>query len=236
MEPSKLITEESARKLAEVRSLIESYKIESIKITTDSEAEGSIETVATLKEAKKELEKEMKPHYDKYVSIRDYFKDPIAKIDEITRAFSKAYTNYRAEKDRIAKEAQKLLDEQAAEAKRKETEKAEKAQEKADEYRAAGRYHLADKWEEKAQEKQESAQTISAPIVQPSYVKNVRGVMNTRKVYKARILNVKNVLVYFHKHGVPQDVVDACQKHFDALARASKGVGGIAKTVEYYAE
>lgn len=240
MKISSLISKEAADKINDVRALLESTKIESITITTDTEAEGALATVTTLKAKKKELEgqqkTEMGPHYDKYVEIRDNFNLYIKKIDEITGAFDRAYKGYKAEQQRIAQEKQRLLDQKAADDRRKAEEQAAAARAKAEELAAAGREDLAAKQDLKAATLQQKAVEISAPVVSANVVANVRGGFNTRITYKGRITNIKEVLKYFYNRGVPPNVQNEIQKYADAQARASRGVKSAIAGIEFYQE
>lgn len=238
MNISSLISKESADKINEVRALLESHSIESISIKTDAEAEGALSVVTSLKSAKKELEtkqkSEMGPHYDKYVEIRDSFNTVTKKIDEITSAFDRAYKNYKAEQQRIAAEKQRQLDLKAAEDRRKAEEQAAAARKKAEDLSASGRDDLAAKQDLKAAELSQKAVETVAPVVTANVVQNVRGGFNTRKIWKGRIINIKEVIKYFYNRGVPPNVLAEIQKYADAQARASKGVKSNIPGIEYY--
>lgn len=240
MKISSLISKEAADKINAVCTLLSSTKIESIKIKTDADAQGALETVVLLKKLRKEIEEkkeiEVEPYKAKHEEIRDSFNHWIEKIKSVCKVFDIAYRNYDDEKKRIAAEKQRLLDQKAADDRRKAEEQAAAAMKKAEELAAAGREDLAAKQDLKAATLQQKAVEIVAPVVSANVVANIRGGFNTRTVWKGRIMNWKEVLKYFYNRGIPPNVLAEIQKYADAQARAAKGVKSTIGGIVFYQE
>ena len=137
------------------------FSVVGLKILTSDQYELAAEKLKEIKGIYKRLDEKEKsftsPLNQAKTAIIDFFRKPKAALDSAEKVYKSAMVSYNQEQERIAREAQARLDEQARKEREKLEEQARKAAEK-------GKTEKSDILLTKAA-------LVSAPVVQPQMVK-----------------------------------------------------------------
>jgi hypothetical protein len=241
--PVTAIPEEHLAIITQAEAVLEQFNLymngenSSLIIRSEQEYVNAAVVIKTVKAYKKLLlsskEKVVGPLYKKYKETLSVFSEKEVLVASKICSLELAGKNFRKAVEAEAAKKQIEADRIAAEARRKAEETAEKAKQKAEEAAANGRSDLAEKWESKALESENTASSIVADIVSPEIPQNTKNSFNTRKTYAARIVYVDKILEYF-KVSCPPDILSAVQKWCNAQARASKGAKSTLPGVIFY--
>lgn len=194
------------------------------RCTTAVEYEAGADMLKALKGAAKILEGKkqtvLNPLNNAIKALRNLFTAPEAQLDEAERLIKRQLLSYADEQERIRKEAQRKLDDAAAEERRKKAEQEERARKAADEARAAGKEAQAEKLERKADLLADTAATVVAPIVQVE-TPRVAG-LATRENWYAVVIDKKALLKGILDGTVPDLAFEPNMKFLNAQAKVMK--------------
>lgn len=192
----------------EAENMLEMAK--SYTITTADMMEAAGIDLQAVKKKYRDLDAErkkiVKPLDEAKKAVQDLFRKPLEFLASAENTLKGAMLTFQREQDRIAREAQAKLDEEA----RKAREAAEK---KAREAEAKGKI-------EKAEELREQAATIIAPVVAPTAPK-LSGI-STRDNWKAEVTDLVALAKYVGEHPEMASLIVANQSALNSMARVQK--------------
>jgi colicin import membrane protein len=140
-------------------------------------------------------------------AIMDFFRGPESKLAQAETGIKRAMIGYQQEQDRIRREEQRLAEERA----RKERERLQKQAEKA---AAAGKV-------DRAEQLQERAATVVAPVIQREPPK-IAGV-SMRANWHAECIDLRALVKAVHEGRAPLSFLMANDKVLGVQARSLKG-------------
>ena len=158
------------------------------------------------------------PLLEKGRLIDRYFNGLKSDVTGVSSQYNVQMDKWERAQAEIARKEQARLDKEAEEKRRRAEEAARKEREKAEALREAGRADLAANAEARADQKEQKAETIVAPIVQPATPK-LDGV-STRQVFKVQITDP----VAFVRYAIKNDMYSWLLPNEKAFLAYSKSI------------